>query len=49
MAMLTFLDINGYESMADSSEYHNIMIAVANKQMNKEQLAKWLEKSAIKK
>lgn len=49
MVMLTFLEINGYEATAASSDYYDVMIAVANRKMNKEQLAKWLEKATLKK
>lgn len=48
MAMFTFLAINGYDPVATSKEYYEVLMMVANKQMDKEQLANWLEKSVKK-
>ncbi len=44
MAMFTFLQINGLVPIATEAEYYETMMAVANGQMGKEQLADWLQK-----
>ena len=43
MAMFTFLKINGLEPTATETDYYNTMMAVAEGQMSKEQLAGWLQ------
>ena len=43
MAMFTFLRLNGLEPTATESDYYTAMMAVANGQMSKEQLAAWLQ------
>ncbi|GAC1648534.1 MAG: type II toxin-antitoxin system death-on-curing family toxin [Ktedonobacteraceae bacterium] len=48
MAMLVFLELNGFESVATSKDYYDVVMAVANKEMSKEQLANWLEKSVVR-
>ena len=47
MAMLTFLELNGFEVVATSNDYYDAIMSVANQQMNKEDLASWLKKSVI--
>ncbi len=42
MAMLTFLKLNGLEPTATEMAYYEVMMAVANREMSKEQLADWL-------
>lgn len=42
MVMLTFLKFNGLEPTASEMEYYQTIMAVANREMNKEQLAAWL-------
>jgi death-on-curing protein len=42
MAMFTFLQLNALEPIATESDYYSTMIAVANGNMRKEQLADWL-------
>lgn len=43
MAMFTFLQLNGLEPTVAEIDYYHTMMAVANGQMNKEQLAHWLQ------
>ncbi|HEY7124313.1 MAG TPA: type II toxin-antitoxin system death-on-curing family toxin [Ktedonobacterales bacterium] len=43
MVMLTFLKLNGLEPIASDEEYYKAMMAVANKHMNKAELAVWLQ------
>ncbi len=43
MVMFTFLMLNGLEPIATESDYYTTMMAVASGQMNKEQLATWLQ------
>lgn len=43
MAMFTFLRLNGLEPIATEAEYYDAMMAVADGQMSKEQLADWLQ------
>lgn len=43
MAMFTFLRLNGLEPVASELDYYQTMMAVANGEMNKEQLATWLQ------
>lgn len=45
MAMYTFLQLNGLNPIASEADYYATMMAVANGEMNKEQLAAWLEQS----
>lgn len=47
MAMLTFLELNGFITTTTSNDYYNIIMALANKQVNKEQLAEWLQGTVI--
>lgn len=47
MAMFTFLRFNGLEVTASEMAYYETMMAVANGQMNKEQLAEWLQTVVI--
>jgi len=42
MAMLTFLKLNGLEPVVSEMDYYEAMMAVANREMSKEQLAAWL-------
>jgi death on curing protein len=44
MVMFTFLRINGLEPIASELDYYQAMMAVANGEMDKEQLAAWLQK-----
>ena len=43
MAMFTFLRLNGLELVASELDYYQTVMAVANGEMNKEQLATWLQ------
>ena len=43
MVMFTFLKVNGLEPIATEQDYYNTMMAVAEGQMGKEQLAGWLQ------
>lgn len=43
MVMFTFLRLNGLEPVATELDYYQTMMAVANGEMNKEQLAIWLQ------
>lgn len=43
MAMFTFLELNGLEPTATKYDYYYAVMAVANRKMNKEQLADWLQ------
>jgi death-on-curing protein len=43
MAMFTFLRINGLEPVASELDYYQTVMAVANGEMDKEQLAAWLQ------
>jgi death on curing protein len=43
MVMFTFLQLNGLEVIATEVDYYHTMMAVAGGQMNKEQLAEWLQ------
>ena len=43
MVMLTFLQLNGLEPIATEMDYYQVMMAVANGQLKKEQLADWLK------
>ncbi len=43
MAMFTFLKLNGYKPVATEEDYYRVIMALANGQMSKEQLAAWLE------
>lgn len=43
MVMLTFLQLNGLEPIAPESDYYSMMMAIATGEMDKEQLAAWLE------
>src|SRR6266852_6048826 len=47
MAMFTFLRLNGLEPVASELDYYQTMKAVANGEMNKEQLAAWLQTVAL--
>jgi len=47
MAMFTFLQLNGLEITVAESDYYVTMMAVASGQMNKEQLAGWLQIAVI--
>jgi death on curing protein len=42
MAMFTFLQLNALEPIATETDYYITMMAVANGNMSKEQLADWL-------
>ena len=42
MVMLTFLKLNGLDPVASEMEYYQTIMAVANREMSKEQLAAWL-------
>ena len=44
MAMFTFLKFNGLEPTASELSYYETMMKVARGEMNKEQLAQWLQK-----
>jgi len=41
--MFTFLRLNGLEPVASEPDYYQTVMAVANGEMNKEQLATWLQ------
>lgn len=43
MAMFTFLRLNGLEPVASELDYYQTMMAVANGEIDKEQLATWLQ------
>lgn len=43
MVMFTFLQFNGFELTATETDYYSTMMAVASGQMDKEQLASWLQ------
>src|SRR5579863_6350191 len=43
MAMFTFLSLNGLEPTATELDYYTTMMSVATGQINKEQLATWLQ------
>lgn len=43
MVMFTFLQLNGLEPTATEIDYYQTMMAVANSQMSKPQLADWLQ------
>ena len=43
MVMFTFLRLNGLEPVASELDYYQTMMAVAKGEMNKEQLAAWLQ------
>lgn len=43
MVMFTFLKLNGLEPTASELDYYQTMMAVANGEMSKEQLAEWLQ------
>ena len=47
MVMFTFLRLNGLEPVASELDYYQTMMAVANGEMNKEQLAAWLQTVAL--
>ncbi len=42
MAMFTFLQLNGLEPKASEMDYYQTMMALANGQLDKEQLTHWL-------
>jgi death-on-curing protein len=43
MAMFTFVRFNGLEPIATEIAYYDTMMAVASRQMSKEQLVDWLQ------
>lgn len=43
MVMFTFLQLNGLQPEATEADYYATMMAVATGQMNKEELADWLQ------
>lgn len=43
MAMFTFLKLNGLEPIATESDYYAVMMAVASRNMTKEELTDWLQ------
>ncbi len=43
MVMFTFLRLNGLEPVATETDYYHAMMAVASRQMSKDQLADWLQ------
>lgn len=43
MVMLTFLELHGLKSSASEIDYYETIMSLANGQMNKEQLASWLQ------
>lgn len=45
---LTFLYLNGYRLNASNKELFDVVLKVANKQMDLSELAEWLESKAIK-
>lgn len=45
---LTFLYINGYKLQATNEELFDVVLKVANKQMDLSELAEWLESKATK-
>src|SRR5260370_11285593 len=47
MVMFTFLRLNGLEPVASELDYYQTMMAVANGEMSKEQLAAWLQTVAL--
>lgn len=47
MVMFTFLRLNGLGPVASELDYYQTMMAVANGEMNKEQLAAWLQTVAL--
>ena len=46
VAMATFTEINGYPLRVDEVELYNVMIAVADKRIDKAELAVWLRDKA---
>lgn len=47
MVMFTFLRLNGLEPIASEFDYYQTMMAVAKGEMNKEQLATWLQTAVL--
>ena len=47
MVMFTFLRLNGLDPIASELDYYKTMMAVANGEMDKEQLAAWLQKVVL--
>jgi death-on-curing protein len=47
MAMITFLEINGLDITASEDETMFVILAITNKTMNKQDVAKWLESVTI--
>ncbi len=47
MAMLAFLQINGFEPIVPCMDYYHVVMLVANRRMGKEGLAEWLRKSTV--
>ena len=43
MVMLTFLLFNGLQVSASEMDYYDVMMAIANGQMSKDQIAEWLQ------
>lgn len=44
MAMITFLELNGLEIVVSEDESVQVMLAIENKTMSKQDVAEWLEK-----
>jgi death on curing protein len=42
MAMFTFLKLNGLDPIASEHDYYDAVMAVATRQMGKDQLSEWL-------
>lgn len=47
MAMITFLEINGLDITASEEETLFVILAIANKKMDKQDVAKWLKNVTI--
>jgi len=45
LAMLVFLDLNGFELCVNELEVYKTIMAMANKKLSKEKLAAWLEQN----
>lgn len=43
-----FLDLNGYEIVVATGKIYEVMMAVANKRMSREELAQWFRKNSRK-
>lgn len=48
VAMMVFLDINGYDINASENDIIETILAVASNKIDKQQLASWLESVAVK-